>query len=192
MRKVSMKQILFLGSILIEVIYLVLFILTIRRPGFRFWPPSSPRSWQFFTAWLLASFVFVGFFFVGLLDFDSAILKTWIRFPVGIIICIPGVAIGLWANAAFGLRATIGLGRELVTKGPYRYSRNPQYLSDILGAVGYMVITNSWMAWFIGLLGIALNILAPFTEEPWLEKKFGEAYLDYKRSVPRFLGKAGS
>jgi protein-S-isoprenylcysteine O-methyltransferase Ste14 len=182
-----MKTALFSGSVTIEAVYLLLFLLTIRRPGFRFWPPPSPRSWQFFTAWLLASLVFVAFFFVGLLDFDTAFLHTWARFPAGLVLHLAGAVVGSWAFTTFGLPATIGLGDQLVTTGPYRFSRNPQYLGDMAHIVGWMLLTNSWLAWIIGGFGIALNLLAPHTEEPWLEEKFGEAYLEYKRRVPRFL-----
>jgi protein-S-isoprenylcysteine O-methyltransferase Ste14 len=182
-----LKQFLFLGSVIIELIYILLFVQTIRRPDFRFWPPPSHRSWQFFTAWLLASLVVVGFLFVGLLDFNSFILHTWLRFPFGIFLHLVGAVIGSWSFARFGLRAVIGLGDELVIQGPYQYSRNPQYLADILHIIGFMILTNSWMVCIIGILGVILNILAPFTEEPWLEEKFGDAYMDYKKSVPRFV-----
>lgn len=182
-----MKQFLFLGSVTIEVVYLVLFVITIRRPGFRFWPPPSHRSWQFFVSWILASLVFVGFFFVGLLDFNSSILHAWLRFPIALVVHLSGAIIGSWSFTTLGLRATIGLGNELVTTGPYQYSRNPQYIGDMFHIVGFMLITNSWMTWIIGGLGIALNLLAPFTEEPWLEKKHGEEYLRYKKRVPRFF-----
>lgn len=187
MFEITMKNTLFLSSLIIEVIYLILFVLTIRHPDFQFWPPPSHRSWQFFAAWLLAAWVFIGFFFVGLLDFDSSILNTWIRFPAGIFLHIFAAIIGSWAFAIFGLRATIGLGDELITAGPYQYSRNPQYLTDIIHIISFMAITNSWMTWVIGTLGIVLNLLAPFTEEPWLEAKFGDAYLEYKKRVPRFI-----
>ena len=60
-------------------------------------------------------------------------------------------------------------------------------MGDILHIIGFMVITNSWMAWIIGVFGIVLNLLAPFTEEPWLEERFGDAYLEYKQEVPRFI-----
>jgi protein-S-isoprenylcysteine O-methyltransferase Ste14 len=182
-----MKQILFYGSIAIEVIYLVLFVITIWHPDFRFWPPPSHRSWQFFASWLLAALVLVGFFFIGLLDFNSSILHAWLRFPFGLLLHIFGSIIGSWSFSTFGLRSTIGLGDELITKGPYQYSRNPQYIGDILHIIGFMMITNSWMNWIIGVLGIILNLLAPFTEEPWLEKKYGEAYLEYRKNVPRFI-----
>jgi protein-S-isoprenylcysteine O-methyltransferase Ste14 len=95
--------------------------------------------------------------------------------------------IGSWSFKTFGLLATIGLGDKLITTGPYQYSRNPQYLGDILHIVGFMVITNSWRTWIIGVLGMVLNMLAPFTEKPWLEERYGDAYLEYKKRVPRFI-----
>lgn len=183
----SLKTILFGGSVFIELVYILLFVLTIRRPGFRFWPPPSARSWQFFTAWILASLVFVGFFFVGLLDFNSGPLSVWRSFWAGLVMHIIGGLIGSWAFGVFGMRAVIGLGDELVTRGPYSYTRNPQYIGDSLHILGFILVTNSWMAAIIGLLGIILNLLAPFTEELWLEENYGEAYLEYKASVPRFL-----
>jgi protein-S-isoprenylcysteine O-methyltransferase Ste14 len=182
-----MIHILFYGSIAIEIIYLALFIVTIWRPDFRFWPPPSHRSWQFFMSWILASLVFVGFLFVGILDFNSSILHLWGRFPIGILLHLIGAIIGSWSFSTLGLRATIGLGDELVTRGPYRHTRNPQYLGDILHIIGFMMLTNSCMSWIIGALGIGLNLLAPFTEEPWLEEKFGESYIEYKDAIPRFL-----
>ena len=96
--------------------------------------------------------------------------------------------VGVWASMSFPFRATIGLGDKLITRGPYRYSRNPQYIGDSLNIAGYILLMNSWMVGIIGILGVVLNLLAPFTEEPWLEDRFGDDYRDYKRRVPRFLG----
>jgi protein-S-isoprenylcysteine O-methyltransferase Ste14 len=187
-----MKPVLFFTALILELIYGALFILTIKLPGFRFWPPPSHRSWQFIFSWLIASVVAVNFFFIGLLDFDSFFLPGLRpRFPFALALFVFGSAIGFWSSTVFGVRATLGLGGKLVTGGPYRYSRNPQYVGDSLNIMGYMVLTNSWMVWLVGILGVMLNILAPFTEEPWLEERFGDAYLEYKRRVPRFfrLGK---
>jgi protein-S-isoprenylcysteine O-methyltransferase Ste14 len=182
-------------ALVLEIVYGLLFALTIKLPGFRFWPPPSRRSWQFLVSWLLVIVVAVVFFFLGLLDFGSFWLpRFWLRFPVALVLFLLASAIGLWAHTVFPLRATIGLGSRLVTEGPYRYTRNPQYISDSLSILGYMVLTNSWMVWVVGALGVALNVLAPFTEEPWLEERFGEAYREYKARVPRFfrLGKMGN
>ena len=182
--------ILFWATLALELIYLVLFILTIKLPNFRFWPPPKPRSWQFFSAWLIAYVVVVNALFLGLLDFDSFVLsnlKQRLPFAIGFVVL--GSAIGGWAWSTFGLRNTIGVGYKLVTRGAYRYSRNPQYIADSLGAIAYMILTNSWMVCVVGWLGILLNYLAPYAEEPWLEERYGEEYRQYKRQVPRFIGR---
>jgi protein-S-isoprenylcysteine O-methyltransferase Ste14 len=184
----ALTLLLFLTALLFELIYILLFALTIRLPGFRFWPPPSARSWQFFSAWLMASIVAVNFFFLGLLDFDSAFLPgLQIRFPVAMILFATGLGLGTWAGSVFGFRAVLGLGNRLVTCGPYRYTRNPQYIGDCLLALSYMILANSWMVGIIGTLGVILNLMAPITEEPWLEERFGDNYLEYKRRVPRFI-----
>ena len=182
-----MILLLFFIALVLEIAYLGLFWLTLRRPGFRFWPPPSARSWQFFAAWLAAGVVSAIFLLLGAADFNSACLPIFQhRLPLALALFGLGSALGTWAWLSFGLRATLGLGKQLVTRGPYRYTRNPEYIGDSLNILGYMVLTNSWMAWVLGILGLALNILAPFTEEPWLEERFGAEYLAYKEAVPRF------
>jgi protein-S-isoprenylcysteine O-methyltransferase Ste14 len=186
----DLLSVMFFVSVILELIYVGLFIFTIKMPDFRFWPPPKSRSWQFFVSWLFAGLVAVKFLFIGLLDFDSFFLPTLMkRLPIALLCILFGSIIGMWSFGKFGLKSTIGLGDHLITNGPYKYSRNPQYLGDMINIIGYMFFTNSWMAWIIGILGIGLNILAPFTEEPWLEEKFGEKYFEYKRRVPRFIGK---
>ena len=186
----EITQILFSVTVILELIYVALFVLTIKLPGFRFWPPPKARSWQFFFSWLVASLVMVNFLFIGLLDFDSFVLSPLMqRLPLAIIIFVMGSLIGGWAFFVFGLKNTIGVDDKLVTGGPYRFTRNPQYIGDSLNIIGYMVLTNSEMIWIIGVLGVILNLLAPYTEEPWLEERYGERYRVYKRRVPRFIGK---
>ncbi len=183
------RIIFFSSSLVLEVVYLGLFIATIKRPPFRFWPPPCARSWQFFASWIMACLVLVGFAFLGVLDYDSFILAGLRqRLPFAIAIFGVGCAIGGWGSFRFPLKATIGLGDRLITAGAYRYSRNPQYIGDSLLIVGYFVLSNSWMVGMVGLLGVVLNLLAPFTEEPWLEMRFRAQYLEYKKHVPRFVG----
>jgi hypothetical protein len=83
----TMRLILFNTAIAFELFYVLMFVLTIRLPSFRFWPPPSHRSWQFFASWLIASLVAVNFLFIGLLDFDSFFLHHWLRFPIALLHC---------------------------------------------------------------------------------------------------------
>jgi multisubunit Na+/H+ antiporter MnhB subunit len=185
-----MEWFLFFTAILLEIIYILLFILTIKVASFRFWPPPSALSWQFILAWLMVGVVGLCGSWLGFLDLDSGFLpdiKT--RLPLAGIILILGIMVGGWGNLALGMRATFGLGEKLVVKGAYQYTRNPQYIGDSLIIIGFMLLTNSWLVWIIGILALVLNILAPYTEEPWLEERYGKSYREYKSSVPRFLGR---
>ena len=183
-----MIPILFSTALALEIIYLGLFWLTLRRPGFRFWPPPAARSWQFFAAWSIADLVLVIFLLLGAADFNSACLPIFHhRLPFALALFGAGSVLGTWAWLTIGLSNTLGLGVKLVTSGPYRFTRNPEYIGDSLNILGYMVLTNSWMVWVLGALGLALNIMAPFTEEPWLEERFGAEYRTYKQCVPRFI-----
>jgi protein-S-isoprenylcysteine O-methyltransferase Ste14 len=181
---------LFAIALFFEIAYLLMFALTIRGGRFRFWPPPSPRSWQFFLAWFLALIVAVFSVFLGFLDFDSFLLpRFWIRLWFALVLILPANILGLWVEVVFPFQATIGLGDRLIIAGPYRYTRNPQYICDSLFALAYMLLVNSWMVCILGILGIGLNLLAPFTEEPWLEERFGEEYRQYRARVPRFMPK---
>ena len=77
---------------------------------------------------------------------------------------------------------------EIISKGPYRMTRNPMYLGIGLlqGAAGLWK-SNGWI---IGLLPLALlgvYLAAIRHEEAYLERKFGDAYRSYKSSVRRWL-----
>ena len=183
-------DLLFWTAVVFELIYLALFAWTIKSESFRFWPPPSARSWQFFVAWIVAGIVFVLYLLLGLFDFDSFVLPSfWIRAPIALAFLLVGSALGSWASLSFSFRATLGLGNQLIIRGPYHYSRNPQYIADSLLIVGYFVLTNSCMVGVTGLLGVVLNLLAPFTEESWLEERFEEEYRNYKSRIPRFIGR---
>lgn len=76
----------------------------------------------------------------------------------------------------------------IVTSGPFQLSRNPIYLSMALLYSGIAVLTNS--LWPMLLLPIVLRIINRGVierEERYLERKFGERYMEYKQSVGRWL-----
>lgn len=76
----------------------------------------------------------------------------------------------------------------IVISGPYRFSRNPIYLSFALLQIGLAIWVNN--AWFLAALIPLLTIIrygVISREEAYLERKFGEEYLRYKRSVRRWL-----
>jgi len=76
----------------------------------------------------------------------------------------------------------------VVDRGPFRLTRNPMYLQMVLSCLGFAIIlSNVWIFLFTPLCAAALQKLAILPEESYLERKFGEVYLGYKRRVRRWL-----
>lgn len=77
---------------------------------------------------------------------------------------------------------------RIVRSGPYRFSRNPIYLSFSLLVLGIAFWRNS--VWLLGTLVVAvclMNFIVIPREERYLERRFGLEYLGYKMKVRRWL-----
>jgi protein-S-isoprenylcysteine O-methyltransferase Ste14 len=76
----------------------------------------------------------------------------------------------------------------LVEAGPYRFTRNPMYVSLVLLSLGVGLWLNTW--WVILLLVPAVVVTDRFViarEEAYLRRRFGSAYEAYTRRVRRWL-----
>lgn len=129
------------------------------------------------------------------LRFSRGPLRWWIMFAgvllghatlagfgVGTLLVVLGALLHVWSKAA--LRQN----RQLSTDGPYRFTRNPFYLANLLIDGGLLVVIGRWE--------VAIPALAAWTwvyhrtiaaEEATLRSLFGEAFDAYCRRVPRFL-----
>ena len=77
---------------------------------------------------------------------------------------------------------------NLTTDGPFRYTRNPAYLSMTLLYAGIAVLRNALWAFMLlplVLFGIQRDQIE--REERYLERTFGEEYLRYKAQVRRWV-----
>ena len=161
--------------------------LSILRPERRIWPPPSRNSWQFWFVWLLFGSAVFGIALSAVLEWNSFIFSDRLRYGVGLPMLAGGLALAFWGSGILGWRRTSGQKGVLKTDGLYRYSRNPQYLGDSLNFVGLVLFSNATLVVVPGLLAALLFVLWPFSEEPWLKERFGEAYERYCERVPRFL-----
>ncbi|MDA2933321.1 isoprenylcysteine carboxylmethyltransferase family protein [Acidobacteria bacterium AH-259-D05] len=76
----------------------------------------------------------------------------------------------------------------IVTDGAFRYSRNPMYLSMTLLYIGLASLINSlWILLFVLPLMVVIQRGVVEREEQYLERKFGDDYLQYKRQVRRWI-----
>ena len=76
----------------------------------------------------------------------------------------------------------------VIQSGIFRFSRNPIYLAYCMATLGGGLMLNSW--WGLAAvipLAYLLQQLVIRHEEAYLEAKFGDSYLAYKRRVRRWL-----
>jgi protein-S-isoprenylcysteine O-methyltransferase Ste14 len=114
------------------------------------------------------------------------------RVPLGLTLVALGVAEIVWAIAPMRRTQQDPDPRkpspELLTSGPFRYSRNPIYAGMTLIQAGIGIALAN--VWILLLLAPTLWILRREViekEEAYLERRFGDAYLTYKRTVRRWL-----
>lgn len=116
----------------------------------------------------------------------------WAARPLGWGLIGLGLAGFVWALVAiWGQRTTVNpykAASNLVTGGPFVYSRNPIYVSDwfVYGGVTLLLHT-AWPLLFLPLVWLVMRFGVIAHEEAHLEAKFGEEYRAYKARVPRWL-----
>ena len=118
---------------------------------------------------------------------------TW-NLP-GVILVALGVALLSWVlvvgMAQTPKKVKLGLTPSfLVRRGPYAFTRNPMYVAEL----------GLWLGWaiFFGSIGVlvaavvligVVNFTVVPREERSLERIFGQSYLQYKNSTPRWFGR---
>ncbi len=106
--------------------------------------------------------------------------------PEGLVLAYLAIALGSALHLL--AKGTLRLGTGLTTGGPYRFTRNPFYLANLLVDAGILLA--------IGRIEVAAVYVPLFAivyhrtirgEEAILERLFGDAYRNYRSSVPRFF-----
>ena len=77
---------------------------------------------------------------------------------------------------------------EPITRGLYRYSRHPMYLTDLLFFMGLGIATASWILLLFSILWIATGFILANPEELDCLKKYGDSYRQYMNRTPRWIG----
>jgi len=76
---------------------------------------------------------------------------------------------------------------EPVTDGLYKFSRNPQWVAFALTLLGISLMVGSWTILILVAVRIIMNHFRILGEEQALTKQYGQAYINYKDSVPRYF-----
>lgn len=136
------------------------------------------------TTWLELSGVLAR---TGALTMQSAVIAVT---SVAILVAVVGALLRVWGTAYIGTGImTSGQmhAQRLLAAGPYRYVRNPLYLGSFVFSCGVAILMAPiGAAVFLAALAVQITRLI-LGEEDYLTAEQGEAYLAYKRRVPRLI-----
>ncbi len=160
---------------------------SIAYPTKRIWPPPKKWAWQYIATWLLFYTTVTLDVILAYLTWDTWSILPEIRLFIGIPVSIIGGMLVSWGIFTLGVTNTYGSRNGFINNGPYQFTRNPQYLGDIILFIGLSLVANSLYV-AIPLLLLAITFLiTPLSEESWLYEQYGNEYGKYKSGTSRFL-----
>jgi protein-S-isoprenylcysteine O-methyltransferase Ste14 len=141
-------------------------------------------------------FLYIAVLIIGILlstAYPLHLLPSAIAWPFGAVILAAGVALGpVWGIRTMrSANTTVRPDRaasHLVTDGPFRYSRNPLYLSLTLMYAGIAIMANSlWAVLLLVAVVVFMSLFVISREEAHLQRIFGEEYERYRARVRRWV-----
>ncbi|HET6362272.1 MAG TPA: isoprenylcysteine carboxylmethyltransferase family protein [Gemmatimonadota bacterium] len=179
------------AGLLAEAVLLASLAATILSSRVRLWPPPPGSRAALAWMWDWTVIACGAGLVLTVVDYGSWVLDDprWIL--AGSVAVALGAGLTDWSIRTLGRTTSMGLPGVFSARGPYRWTRNPQYLGDILMTIGIVLVADSWRVAAIGAGGVACLLLAPIAEERWLVERYGESYERYRRSVPRLIGRGG-
>lgn len=124
----------------------------------------------------------ISIFQIGTLEYDSS--NQTIRI-IGLIFYLIFSWIQIWAFKALGENYSqdiaIKKDHQLVTNGPFKVIRHPQYLSQILLDLGGAIATLSFILAPLAIIEIPFLFMRASLEDKLMEKHFGESFKSFKK-----------
>ena len=114
----------------------------------------------------------------------------------GVTLMLAGSALTVWAQLAMGASWRIGYDPSertaLVTRGPFRFVRNPIYTAMHVTMIGLaLALPNAVSATLLAVSCVALEIQVRAVEEPYLLRTHPEEYAEYLARTGRFVPGVG-
>ena len=140
-----------------------------------------------FVPGLFVGYIPLTYLLTGLL-LDTGLLSL-LSYPLWLI----GGLMILWCFWDFlikgkGTPAPMDPPKELVVSGLYNYVRNPMYVGVEMALIGHFLWFGFWnLLVYAAFFFAAFHIFVLLYEEPTLKKKFGAAYEEYLKRVPRWI-----
>jgi protein-S-isoprenylcysteine O-methyltransferase Ste14 len=131
------------------------------------------------------------YFGLGIAVFGGHSLALFQSQPIAALLVIGcGAVLCCWALLYFRswrFRATVAVGHELATGGPFRLLRHPIYMALNLLALGSALWIPTPIVWFSFVLVVVGSDLRARSEEALLLRTYGDAYASYCERTRRFV-----
>jgi protein-S-isoprenylcysteine O-methyltransferase Ste14 len=150
-------------------------------------PKTYLQKWPMNIAALVLILEILGVFKIGTIDISESDSLYTYRL-IGLLIFIVFSWLQVWSYKTLGKNYSqeviISKKQELVTDGPFKIIRHPQYISQLLSDIGAGVALASYLVLpIVILILIPLFILRAILEEKLLLKRFSEEYKEYKKKT---------
>jgi len=126
----------------------------------------------------------ISIFQVGTLQYKS---ENQTFRVIGLIFYLIFSWIQIWATKVLGDNYSqdiaIKKDHHLVTNGPFKFIRHPQYLSQFLMDIGGAVATLSMVLAPLALIQLPFLFMRASIEDKLLEKHFGESFRSFKKKT---------
>jgi len=137
-------------------------------------------------------FVFAALYIDNILNLPKLNLNEW-NIVISTSLIIFGLFYVIWSVIHFlkvkGTPVPVNPPPKLVSTGPYAYTRNPMLtgIFSLMFGIGFWISSFSLIVIFTPLFILANSLELKLIEEPELERRLGEIYLEYKKRTPMFI-----
>lgn len=149
---------------------------------------EKPKTYlQDLPVWISVITIFLlilGIFQIGTIEYTS---KNFYLRVSGLVIYLAFSWLQVWAYKSLGENYSqhiiIFKDHQLVTKGPYRFIRHPQYISQFVIDVCGGIAVLSYLLIPIAIIELPVLILRAAFEDRLLAKNFKESFVQYKKKT---------
>ncbi len=184
----------YLALIMVVMLGPVPLIWLLVHPFVRFWRRGGP-GWTYGVVGSLWALAMAGLFLrrhaLLAVEFGTNYYLT----ALGLVLVAASSWLGMVWFRRMRLTTIIGLPelaperhpQQLITTGVYAIIRHPRYVQLCLGMLGSALIANYLVLYLVAALWLPALYAVVRLEEKELRDRFGAAYDEYSRRVPRFL-----
>ena len=117
---------------------------------------------------------------------------------LGSLLYFAGLGLMIWGRLTLGrsygvtsaVSAQLYADHDLVTAGPFAYTRNPMYVGGQLAEIGALLLYRTWTT-ALACVNAPVLPLRARREEEALQREFGPAYDEYAARVPFWWPRVG-